>query len=152
MNEVIEDKLSLRNFLSHLQSTFDRFGTNSIGKKILVSPLFLLSLLFLFVLAFPMLIISIPLILIFRVIDSIADRGTLYLTLTILFCIELYALMYVVFLYFLIVYGLIDLMALGLGKAIYDVPVEKIYKLNTDKPKEEENNDGIYVINDEDYK
>ena len=151
MNDVIEDKLSVGNFLSHLQSIFDRYGNKSTGLKVVLFPLFVLCLLFLFVFIFPMLLISVVLIFIFRWIDSIAEKGSAFLTLTIICFIEFYALMYLVFLYFLIFYGIIDLMSLGLGKAIYDTPIEKIHRNDIDKPKED-NNDGIYVINDEDYK
>ena len=151
MSEVVEDKLSLRNFLGHIQSFLDRYASNEEIKKVLLFPLLLLCFILLFGLIGPMMILSIIVLLVFKVIDSMTDKGGIMLYLPILLFFEFYILLYVLFLYFLIVYGIIDLLALGLGKTIYDVPGDRIMKPNRE-PKKEENTENIYVINDEDYK
>lgn len=151
MSEVVEDKLSLRNFLGHIQSFLDRYASNEGIKKVLLFPLLLLCFILLFGLIGPMMILSIIVLLVFKVIDSMTDNGGIMLYLPILLFFEFYILLYVLFLYFLIVYGIIDLLALGLGKTIYDVPGDRIMKPNRE-PKKEENTENIYVINDEDYK
>ena len=151
MSEVVEDKLSIRNFLAHIQTFLDRYASNQGIKKVLLFPLLVLCFILLFGLIGPMMILSVIVLLVFRLIDSITDKGGFMMYLPIFLFFEFYILLYVLFLYFLIIYGIIDLAALGLGKTIYDVPGDRIMKPNNE-PRKEEKTENIYVINDEDFK
>ena len=151
MSEIVEDKLSIRNFLSHIQSFIDRYASHEGVKKVLLFPVFILCFVLLFVLIGPMMVLSIIVLLVFRLIDSITDKGGFMMYLPILLFFEFYILLYVLFLYFLIAYGIIDLLALGLGKTIYETNVNKV-GLHNNTPKESEKKENIYVIDDENFK
>ena len=118
MSEVVEDKLSIRNFLAHIQTFLDRYASNQGIKKVLLFPLLVLCFILLFGLIGPMMILSFIVLLVFKLIDSITDKGGFMMYLPIFLFFEFYILLYVLFLYFLIIYGIIDLAALGLGKTI----------------------------------
>ena len=84
-------------------------------------------------------------------INDILDKGGFFVLIAYVVFMEFFLLLYVCFGIELLFYGIIKLLALGLGKTINERPVERIYKYNTDKPKEEKTED-IYVINDENFK
>ena len=48
MSEVVEDKLSIRNFLAHIQTFLDRYASNQGIKKVLLFPLLVLCFILLF--------------------------------------------------------------------------------------------------------
>lgn len=151
MNEFIGDILSLRYYIDQLQIILNRYASKNIGLKIALSLLFILCLIF-WISMLPIVLIGLLVKLLFDVlINDILDKGGFFVMIAYVAFMEFFILMYVCFALELLFYGIIKLLALGLGKTINERPVEKIYKLNTDKPKEEKT-DEIYVINDENFK
>ena len=151
MNEFIGDILSLRYYIDQLQIILNRYASKNIGLKIALSLLFILCLIF-WISMLPIVLIGLLVKLLFDVlINDILDKGGFFVMIAYVAFMEFFILMYVCFALELLFYGIIILLALGLGKTINERPVEKIYKLNTDKPKEEKT-DEIYVINDENFK
>lgn len=151
MNEFIGDILSLRYYIEQLQIILNRYVSKSVGLKIALSLLFVLCLIF-WIGMLPIVLIGLLVKLLFDVlINDILDKGGFFVLIAYVAFMEFFILMYVCFALELLFYGIIKLLALGLGKTINERPVEKIYKLNTDKPQEEKQED-IYVINDDNFK
>ena len=151
MNEFISDILSLRYYIEQLQVILGRYASKSIGLKIALSLLFVLCLVF-WIAMLPIVLVGLLVRLLFDIlINDILDKGGFFVLIAYVVFMEFFLLLYVCFGIELLFYGIIKLLALGLGKTINERPVERIYKLNTDKPKEEKT-DEIYVINDDNFK
>jgi hypothetical protein len=82
-------------------------------------------------------------------IDDLLDKGSGFAILAYMVFMEFFILMYLVLLLELILYGLLKLMSLGLGKTNNEGPIETIYNV---KHEEKEDKENIYVIDDENFK
>ena len=152
MNDYARDLFSISTYINHLQIILSRYTSKSIGLKIVLFPLFLLCLVFLIIAITPVFALGLLVKLFFEIlIDDLVDKGSGFAMLAYMVFIEFFLLMYVILLLELILYGLLKLMSLGLGKTINEGPVEEAIRYNNTK-KEEEEKDNIYVIDDENFK
>ena len=153
MNEFARDLFSISTYLNHLQIILSRYTSKSTILKIVLFPLFLLCLIFLIIAITPVFAVGLLVKLFFEIlIDDLIDKGSGFAMLAYIVFIEFFLLMYVILLLELILYGLLKLMSLGLGKTINEGPVEDMVKYNTIKKEEEKETDNIYVIDDENFK
>ena len=153
MNEFARDLVSISAYLNHLQIILSRYTSKSTILKIVLFPLFLLCLIFLIIAITPVFAVGLLVKLFFEIlIDDLVDKGSGFAMLAYIVFIEFFLLMYVILLLELILYGLLKLMSLGLGKTINEGPVEDMVKYNTIKKEEEKETDNIYVIDDENFK
>ena len=153
MNEFARDLFSISAYLNHLQIILSRYTSKSTILKIVLFPLFLLCLIFLIIAITPVFAVGLLVKLFFEIlIDDLVDKGSGFAMLAYIVFIEFFLLMYVILLLELILYGLLKLMSLGLGKTINEGPVEDMVKYNTIKKEEEKETDNIYVIDDENFK
>ncbi len=152
MNEYARDLFSISTYINHLQIILSRYSTKSVGLKIVLFPLFLLCLIFLIVAITPVFALGLLVKLFFEIlIDDLIDKGSGFAMLAYMVFIEFFLLMYVILLLELILYGLLKLMSLGLGKTINEGPLDSMIKQNNIKKEMDEKSD-IYVIDDENYK
>ena len=153
MNEFARDLFSISAYLNHLQIILSRYTSKSTILKIVLFPLFLLCLIFLIIAITPVFAVGLLVKLFFEIlIDDLVDKGSGFAMLAYIVFIEFFLLMYVILLLELILYGLLKLMSLGLGKTINEGPVEDMVKYNTIKKEEEKETDNIYVIDYENFK
>ena len=152
MNEYARDLFSISTYINHLQIILSRYSTKSVLLKIVLFPLFLLCLIFLIVAITPVFALGLLVKLFFEIlIDDLIDKGSGYAMLAYMVFIEFFLLMYVILLLELILYGLLKLMSLGLGKTIHEGPLDSMIKQNNIKKEMDEKSD-IYVIDDENFK
>ena len=152
MNEYARDLFSISTYINHLQIILSRYSTKSVLLKIVLFPLFLLCLIFLIVAITPVFALGLLVKLFFEIlIDDLIDKGSGFAMLAYMVFIEFFLLMYVILLLELILYGLLKLMSLGLGKTINEGPLDSMIKQNNIKKEMDEKSD-IYVIDDENYK
>ena len=153
MNEYARDLFSISTYLNCLQIILSRYTSKSTILKIVLFPLFLLCLVFLIIAITPVFLLGLLVKLFFEIlIDDLIDKGSGFAMLAYMVFIEFFLLMYVILLLELILYGLLKLMSLGLGKTINEGPVEDMVKYNNTKKEEEKETDNIYVIDDENFK
>ena len=152
MNEYARDLFSISTYINHLQIILSRYSTKSVLLKIVLFPLFLLCLIFLIVAITPVFALGLLVKLFFEIlIDDLIDKGSGFAMLAYMVFIEFFLLMYVILLLELILYGLLKLMSLGLGKTINEGPLDSMIKQNNIKKEMDEKSD-IYVIDDENFK
>jgi len=149
MSDYIRDLFSLSTYLNYFQIIIGRYASKSTGMKILFFPLFLICLLFLFIAITPVFAIGFIVRLAFDLlIDDLIDKGTGFALLAYLVFMEFYVLMFLVLIMELILYGILKLLSLGLGKSTNEGPIEAIYTVKN----EEKDDSNIYVIDDANFK
>lgn len=152
MNDYARDLFSISTYLNYLQTIISRYSSKSAGMKVLFFPLFLICLLFLIVAITPVFAVGLLVKLFFDIlIDDLIDKGSGFAMLAYMVFIEFFLLMFIILFLEFVLYGILKLMCLGLGKSINEGPVEAMVKYNNTK-KEEEKEENIYVIDDENYK
>lgn len=153
MFEYIEDKLSLNTFLNNLNNILTRYNSNTTLLKLLLSPLFLICMIFLFGIIMPIFLVGLIVRALFILVDNLNNTASFLIYITVMFFFEVYLLVFVFFGLLSLFYAILKLMSKGLGKTIYDVPMNNVNTVHK-APKEETNdeNDGVYVINIDDYK
>ena len=152
MNDYAKDLFSLSTYLNYFQIILSRYLSKNVGLKIVLFPLFLLCLIFLIAAITPVMLVGLFVKLFFDIlIDDLLDKGSGFAMLAYMVFIEFFLLMYVILLLELILYGLLKLMSLGLGKTINEGPLDSMIKQNNIKKEMDEKSD-IYVIDDENFK
>ena len=162
MMDTIYEMVGWAKYLTTLGSTFERYNTNSIGKKILLFPILLICVVLLIVIT-PFLMVGCLLRLVFIFIDWVNDaledetiwRYGLDCTAFLNFFIAIFITYGIMYLLYLLHRGLNFI----LGKTITENYEEETY-LNFESnkiqdnthEKKEENPSNIYVIDDETYK
>ena len=149
MFDYIEDKLSLTTFLSNFNNILVRYNSNTTLFKVLLSPLFLICMIFLFGIIMPIFLVGLIVRALFIIVDNLNNTADFLIYITVMFFFEVYLLLFIFFGIISLLYAILKLMSMGLGKTIYDVPMNNINTVHNDKKVEEK--DDIYVIN-EDYK
>jgi hypothetical protein len=165
MMDTIYEMIGWVKYLTTISDTFERYNTNSIGYKILLFPVLFICIILLIIIT-PFMMAGCLLRLIFLFIDwinDILDDATIYRYLLdcsvfVNFFIMIFILYGILYCLYLFHRGLNYI----LGKTItekFDEDVEMKYTNNFSYKKDdtitdykEDNNDNIYVINDENYK
>ena len=151
MNDFTRDLFSFSTYINYFQIIIGRYASKSIGLKIVLFPLFILCLLILLVAITPVFAIGLLVKLFFDIlIDDLIDKGSGFAILAYLVFMEFFILMFLVLIMELILYGLLKLLSLGLGKTNNEGPIEAIYQVNDNKNEEKE--DKVYVIDEDNFK
>ena len=152
MMDTIYEMISWVKYLGTISDTFERYNTNSIGKKILLFPILLICSILLIVIT-PFMMVGCLLRLVFIFIDWVneaLDDSTIFkygldCTAFVNFFIAIFILYGIMYLLYLFHRGLTYIM----GKTIteqYEEDMELNFSSNLTKSQK------VYTINDEDYK
>lgn len=153
MFEYIEDKLSLTTFLNSLNNILVRYNSNTTLFKVLLSPLFLICMVFLFGIIMPIFLVGLIVRALFILVDNQNNTADFLIYITVMFFFEVYLLVFIFFGILSLLYAILKLMSRGLGKTIYDVPMNNVNTVHKEKKEENiDENNGIYIINDDEYK
>ena len=161
MNDFIDVKLGFMNYIHNIADLIYRYINNGALKKTLLFPLFLI-LLICEIAIFPIALIGAVIKwAVYFLVSVSEDRAPMLYTLIVLFA-EFFILYYVVFAILIVFYKLFDLVSNGLGKANYEINANDFiaqheYKNNNlekeqNVEKSDETENGIYVINTDDFK
>lgn len=161
MNDFIDVKLGFMNYIHNIADLIYRYINNRALKKALLFPLFLILLIF-EIAIFPIALIGAVIKwAVYFLVSVSEDRAPMLYTLIVLFA-EFFILYYVVFAILMAFYKLFDLVSNGLGKANYEINADDFiaqheYKNNNlgkeqNVEKSDETENGIYVINTDDFK
>lgn len=152
MMDTIYEMISWVKYLGTISDTFERYNTNSIGKKILLFPILFICVILLIILT-PFMMVGCLLRLVFVLIDWVNEalddttifRYALDCTAFLNFFIAIFALYGIMYVLYLVHRGLNYI----LGKTIteqYEEDMELNFSSNLTKSQK------VYTINDEDYK
>ena len=156
MNDYIDVKLAFSNYIHNIADVIYRYINNDTLKKVLIFPLFFIILV-LEAAIFPVALVGAIarwiVVFLFQVSE---DRAPMFYTFFVVF-IEFFLLYYLMFVILLGLYALFNLASNGIGKESYEINADEFVSRNIEKSikeKEEikENEDNIYVINDDNYK
>ena len=153
MFDYIEDKLSLTTFINSFSNILTRYNSNTTLFKVLLSPLFLICMVFLFGIIMPIFLVGLIVRALFIIVDNLNSTADFLIYITVMFFFEVYLLLFIFFGILSLLYAILKLMSRGLGKTIYDVPMNNVNMIHNNE-KEEKNEDvnNVYVINSDDYK
>lgn len=153
MFDYIEDKLSLTTFINSFSNILTRYNSNTTLFKVLLSPLFLICMIFLFGIIMPIFLVGLIVRALFILVDNLNSTADFLIYITVMFFFEVYLLLFIFFGILSLLYAILKLMSRGLGKTIYDVPMNNVNMIHNNE-KEEKNEDvnNVYVINSDDYK
>ena len=150
MNDYARDLFSLSTYINHLQIILSRYLSKNVGLKIALFPIFLLCLVFLLVAITPVFFLGLIVKLFFEIlIDDLVEKGGAIAMVAYVVFMEFFLLMFIILGLEFILYSILKLLSLCLGKTANEAPIETIYKVNE---KKEEKTDNIYVIDDEEFK
>ena len=163
MMDTIYEMIGWVKYLGTIGDTFERYNTNSIGKKILLFPILFICVILLIILT-PFMMVGCLLRLVFVLIDWVNEalddttifRYALDCTAFLNFFIAIFALYGIMYVLYLVHRGLNYI----LGKTIteqYSEELEMKFQSSNLKTKDEDdfndlNTNNVYVIDSEDYK
>lgn len=155
MNDFIDVKLGFLEYVHNVANVIYRYINNSVLKKVLIFPLFLIILL-LELSIFPVALVGAIIKWIIVLVVDLTEDNTKALWILIVMFIELFALYYILFFIMWMLYKVFDFMSYGVGKENYDVDMTDFSNIeetsNNEKNNDNSKKEDIYVINEEAYK
>lgn len=155
MNDFIDVKLGFLEYVHNVANVIYRYINNSVLKKVLIFPLFLIILL-LELSIFPVALVGAIIKWIIVLVVDLTEDNTKALWILIVMFIELFALYYILFFILWMLYKVFDFMSYGVGKGNYDVDMTDFSDIeetsNNEKNYDNSKKEDIYVINEEAYK